>query len=45
MISWNVFSDGTNQWNQESYFFSRNFGFNEKRYLATMASDLEAFSR
>ena len=45
MNSWRVFSDGTNQWNQETYFFSRNSGPNEKRYLATMASDLEAFSR
>ena len=45
MISWNVFSDGTNRWNQETYFFSRNLDSNEKRYLATMASDLEAFSR
>ena len=45
MISWSVFVDGTNRWNQETYFFSRNRNCNEKRYLANMASDLEAFSR
>ena len=45
MIRWNVFGDGTIQWNQETYFFSRNLDPNEKRCLATMASDLEAFSR
>ena len=45
MISWSVFVDGTNRWNQETYFFSRKEDSNEKRYLANMASDLEAFSR
>ena len=45
MMSWSVFSDGPTDEIGKTYFFSRNLDLNEKRYLATMASDLEAFSR